>query len=511
MSTQTKAAPLYIHSLEIQNFLGIKYLQVDLNGRSLLVTGSNGVGKTSFMKVLKQLFGGTNTAETPEPIRHGERQSILKCDLGEYLVKESITVGKNDKLDVRLEVLNRDGSKAKTYDGRPVTPTEFMKAITKTNCIDPVEFKQSKPFEQTNALLKLAGAECPVAKVQELTGERFAAKAGESAWAYLERLVGEEGGVFYVRRTEIGRACEVKKGALADQQKQLIAAGGPPTGEAADQDTGQLVAELTELDGQAEAKRTAEKEAADAIEEVRKCRDKIAALASGHALVEKRIADLESQLAAQRQVLAMNEDQRGKAELILAECEQYAADAKITAHGAADPSLRLTEVRAALQSSEAKRKEIAKRRSLADQVERLRLESAQKDAEHERAEALVKALRHLQDHLLDGADLGFPGLSIADGEPRLDGKPLRQSPESVQDEVSLAVAMAQRPALRLIRVADGNHWDSAALDRVFARAKKGDGEPYQLITERVEDVKETRADGTVETRPMPLTLRFWEG
>src|SRR5580698_6288662 len=139
MTTQTEK-PLYIHSLEIQNFLGIKYLQVDLNGRSLEVVGSNGVGKTSFMNTLDQLFGGTDLVAIPEPIHSGERVATLKCDLGEFLLRKRYAHGKDGKLNITMEVTHPDGSKARTYDGRPVTPMEFVRAIVGNGTLDPVAF-----------------------------------------------------------------------------------------------------------------------------------------------------------------------------------------------------------------------------------------------------------------------------------------------------------------------------------------------------------------------------------
>lgn len=86
--------------------------------------------------------------------------------------------------------------------------------------------------------------------------------------------------------------------------------------------------------------------------------------------------------------------------------------------------------------------------------------------------------------LVAGADLPVPGLGI-DGEGvTLDGVPFSQASSAEQIRVSLAMAMAASPTLRIVQIKDGSLLDSDSLSLIAEMAAERD---YQVWIETVGD------------------------
>jgi hypothetical protein len=71
---------LQLLNAEISNFKNIDYKQVDINGRSFFITGSNQMGKSSF---LQGLLSPLDAKWMPiEPIKQGEEKGYIKLKIG---------------------------------------------------------------------------------------------------------------------------------------------------------------------------------------------------------------------------------------------------------------------------------------------------------------------------------------------------------------------------------------------------------------------------------------------
>ena len=57
--------------LEIQNYMNIRALTIEPNGRSVVLRGKNGTGKTSGVSALWSTLAGKAAADTPELIHRG--------------------------------------------------------------------------------------------------------------------------------------------------------------------------------------------------------------------------------------------------------------------------------------------------------------------------------------------------------------------------------------------------------------------------------------------------------
>lgn len=500
--TETEKPALHVISISVENFKALKLAAYQLDGHGALVTGSNGTGKTSLRDAFEAALWGPDARATPEPIRRGEKKAVVKIDLGEFLIRREFT-----PKTTRLIITNPDGSTRLTWQGRAIEPMQLLKALVGPNCLDPVAFLRRKPADQVADVLALAGVGPPVDGVREVTGESHAPKPDESAWAYLQRLAGDETGIYYLRRREIHRQLEIKRGALQDQQKELVRLGGAPTDEPADLDAGQLIAELAELDGQAAARQEAMANLADVQGELQACQEKFGQLESQCTAAEAEITRLEKAMLEQRNLLNTIHGRQINLGDITAEWLWEKRSREAIVKTLPDPATRRAECCAALKSIEANRKGLAARCAAADQVERLRREEDQEKGRHERAEETLKALRDLQANLLDGADLGVTGLVVGDGELRLNDVPLRQASQAQQEEVALAVVTSQKPGLRLVLLDEAEHLDSEARARWVRRCQE---KGFQTIMFCVAEEEVTGPDGRKRREPKPLTLELIE-
>ena len=120
---------MHITRLQIRNFLGLDSVKLDKLGRFVTITGENGVGKSSVLQALMELFKGSGVK--PNLIKTGEKKSELLCEIdGTVLVSRTLTDKTNT---VKVTIDGATESKAATYlanllGGLGVNPIKFFEA-----------------------------------------------------------------------------------------------------------------------------------------------------------------------------------------------------------------------------------------------------------------------------------------------------------------------------------------------------------------------------------------------
>lgn len=109
---------------------------------------------------------------------------------------------------------------------------------------------------------------------------------------------------------------------------------------------------------------------------------------------------------------------------------------------------------------------------------------AQLQAEADRYTARLQAIDEYQHQLISQASFPIEGLGFTDTGVEYEGVPFAQASSSQKLRVSLAMAMALNPTLRVIRVSDGNLLDSEHLALIERMAQEQD---YQLWIELIEE------------------------
>jgi DNA repair exonuclease SbcCD ATPase subunit len=138
-----------------------------------------------------------------------------------------------------------------------------------------------------------------------------------------------------------------------------------------------------------------------------------------------------------------------------------------------------SEVRARLESAEFTNKVIAER----DQRAQIQKEAEELEAQ---SEALTKAMEARAKQKADAiaaAKMPVEGLGFGDGIVTFNGIPFEQCSSAEQLRVSMAIAMAANPKLRVIRIQDGSLLDEDSLAEIGRMAEAQD---YQVWIERVE-------------------------
>jgi len=121
------------------------------------------------------------------------------------------------------------------------------------------------------------------------------------------------------------------------------------------------------------------------------------------------------------------------------------------------------------QATETKEKAIEEAKNLEEQSKAISDRMAARDKV--KADAIARA------------KLPVDGLGFGDGAVTYNGIPLEQSSSAEQLRVSLSIAMAANPKLRVIRIQDGSLLDDDSLTAIAKAAEEND---YQVWIERVD-------------------------
>ena len=482
----TKTDTYRIHQLKIQDFLRVECLQIDADGKNVIITGKNGSGKSSSVDAIFAALGEKPSREMPEPINRGKKKASVKLDLGEYIVEKTWTESGS-----KLVVTAADGSKINRA-------AELLDGLLGKYALDPGAFIVRRGQDQIDDILSIANVSPPVARVQEITGETHEAKPGESANGYLTRLSADEVGTYYVVRRQAHREAEQKMHALQEQQETLASLGGPLQADEQLQSASEILTAIDSLSQQAEKRRALIDAASQAKEKHREALDLMDELAGDVVKeqdvcegLEAQIAGLQKQLAERREGIATLRQRIDKGQAFTMDAGAKFSAAARAADAATDPAPLILDRRQALAGLEANNKALGKRRLAQEQMEALLQESEAAKARHATYDSVLEQLRHLRAHLLDGVDLGVDGLEIGDGELRLNGVTFRQASQAEKIRVACAVAMAQRPKLRLLRVDEGERLDTESRAILFRLAEEND---FQVFLTSVSDTEELKVE-----------------
>lgn len=139
---------------------------------------------------------------------------------------------------------------------------------------------------------------------------------------------------------------------------------------------------------------------------------------------------------------------------------------------------------AAIRADIERAHEAAGNRAKLDERERLRAEA---DALGSDSAALTLAMEQREEAkwaAVAAAKMPVPGLGLADGAVTLDGVPFEQASDAEKLKVSVALAMASNPKLRVVRVRDGSLLDADSLRLLGEMADTFD---MQVWIEKVSD------------------------
>lgn len=190
-----------ISKIQIKNLFGIK--EQTLDGKSVEVTGSNGMGKTSILDAIR--YALTNNSERDYIIKKGEVE-------GEILIETDTGLSINRKKRTQ----SSDYKSIKQNEKEINSPETFLKDIFTPMQLDPIAFTQMSKQEQNRIILDLIEFDWDLNWIKEQFGE---IPAGVDYTQNILEVLNEiqsENGEYYKARQDINRDIRNNRAFISD-------------------------------------------------------------------------------------------------------------------------------------------------------------------------------------------------------------------------------------------------------------------------------------------------------
>lgn len=181
-----------ISQLKIESLYGIE--QLELDGKSIELTGSNGVGKSSVLDAIRLAL--TNNSKRKYIVKNGEKEGsvFVKLDNG-------ISIDRKKRID------KSDYKSIKDNNGNEInSPETFLKNIFTPLQLEPVEFLSMSEQEQNRILLNLIEFNRDKKDfIQEKFGEVPSWVNFDNSILEILNQIQSKEGIYYQNREEINR------------------------------------------------------------------------------------------------------------------------------------------------------------------------------------------------------------------------------------------------------------------------------------------------------------------
>lgn len=430
--------------IHIKNLFGIS--ETELDGRSIEVTGSNGVGKTSIIDSIK--YALTNDSSRDYVIKNGESEGeiFIETDTG-------LTIDRKKRV-------NQADYKNIRQDGKPVqSPEAFVRELFTPLQIDPVKFTQMSRQEQNRIILDLIEFDWDLNWIKEKFGEIPQGVDYQQNILQVLNDIQSEKGVYFQTRQDINREIRNKTAFISDIAKDI------PQG---------FQAEKWEAYDLSEAytKITKAQEYNSRIERAKLFKDSYDNKVRGfQAEMEIAVSNLKSAIAAEREQLT-SEIERKKAEIKAAEDKlnslsdkiadktkifeseyrekvaKLDSDIKVADEYTGKQLVDISAMQAEVKTAEEMKKhlnEYKRMKSMQDELETLE--------EHSKAlTSKIELARELPGEILKTATIPVKGLTVKDGIPLINGLPVSNLSEGEQLQLCVDVALSKPNSLQIILI-----------------------------------------------------------
>jgi len=438
-----------IIQLTAENVKRLKVVDITAVSGLNQITGKNGHGKTSVLDSIWWALGGKEGIQGV-PIRKGAEAGRIRLNLGDIIVERKFLASGTTTLTVR----NATGAEPGTPDKKLPTygsPQEILDALVGRLSFDPLEFAKKKPrdqFEELRAISKLA------VDIESLEAQNDAD---------------------FKKRTDLNRDAKAKH---AQADGIVFPANTPEVtideSEILDsiQSAGDYNAAIETRKGRRQqAQRDANEKKAEGV----RLREKSAAWRADMAA---RVAELRSRadkMEAEAEETATKLDSEATTALNAA----GDLERKIDSAESLPTPIDVSQIREKLNEAKAINANIAKREQRkAIEAEAAMIEASAAALTASMARRAAEKLRAIKE-----AEMPVEGLGFGEGFVTFNGLPFEQASDAERLRVSIAIAMAANPKLRVIRIRDGSLLDD---DGIATISKMAVDQDYQIWMERVD-------------------------
>ena len=387
---------LRIESVTIENIKAITALEFKA-GTVTVISGRNGVGKSSVLDALASVFGG---GHDPDLIRRGAKSGTVTIGLSNGVVMKKSITPKNST----MKVTTQDGGLVKG-------PQSYVKSLTHGMAFDPVSFVEANAKRRLGFLLDAM----PITFGTDALRKALAGRAPFRPMDLAEFNALLDG--LSDQRTETNRSLKQLDGTIAQLETSL-----PPDGDT------DWPAEAESLQGRvSEAEQSIAAAAGDRDLWIEKGK------ASKSEDFGSKIQALEKQILVFRnaRVEACNEIEREGQRMY----EEDVAGCRES----------LQALSGLLGSARQKAEEATRAAATRETVQGFRDEAASKQAVSEDLQGCIENMRDLKTGVL--SELPIPGVDIRDGEVYVDDTPWGHVNKSAQYLVAAQVSSLEKCAL----------------------------------------------------------------
>lgn len=459
--------------IKIRNLFGIS--ETELDGKSIEITGTNGVGKTSVIDAVR--YALTNSSNRDYILKKGENEGeiLIETDTGLYINRKKRS-GQADYKSVK-------------ENGKEVnSPESFLQKLFTPLQIDPVAFTQMTKNEQNRVILDLIEFDWDLNWIKEKFGEIPENINYEQNILQVLSDIQSEKGDYFQRRQNINRdmrnklafiedlAKDIPENYDADYWENYDLSGAYKKLAEINAENGKITRAKTFLDGYNGKMRGIEAEKEIAIsQEEKTISNERTSLLSGIERMKAEIRASEEKLGGLETKLA---DKKALIESRFSESvAKLDADTRIANEYAAKTVVDTTDLEDEINEADAMKNHISDYR----RIVQLRSETDELKKQSDSLTAKIELARTLPGEILQTATIPVEGLTVKDGIPLINGLPVSNLSEGEQLDLCVDVALSKPNSLQIILIDGAEKLSDENRKRLYEKCA---GKGLQFIAAR---------------------------
>ena len=459
--------------IKIRNLFGIS--ETELDGKSIEITGTNGVGKTSVIDAVR--YALTNSSNRDYILKKGENEGeiLIETDTGLYINRKKRS-GQADYKSIK-------------ENGKEVnSPESFLQKLFTPLQIDPVAFTQMTKNEQNRVILDLIEFDWDLNWIKEKFGEIPENVNYEQNILQVLSDIQSEKGDYFQRRQNINRdirnklafiddlAKDIPENYDADYWENYDLSGAYKKLAEINAENGKITRAKTFLDGYNGKMRGIEAEKEIAISQEEKAiNDERTSLLSGIERMRAEIRASEEKLGGLETKLA---DKKALIESRFSESvAKLDADTRIANEYAAKTVVDTTDLEDEINEADEMKSHISDYK----RIIQLRSETDELKKQSDSLTAKIELARTLPGEILQTATIPVEGLTVKDGIPLINGLPVSNLSEGEQLDLCVDVALSKPNSLQIILIDGAEKLSDENRKRLYEKCA---GKGLQFIAAR---------------------------
>ena len=465
--------------IKIRNLFGIT--ETELDGRSVELTGANGVGKTSVIDALR--YALTNKSDRDIIVRQGEKE-------GEILIETDTGLS----IDRKKRTEQADYKSVKENGKEVMAPENFLRQLFTPLQLDPVAFTLMDAKSKNRAILDLIEFDWDLNFINDKFGEI-------PSWINYEQNILEvlsdmqsENGQWFKERQNVNRDIRNKQAFIEDIAKDIPADYQAEKWEA--YDLGAAYKKLEQIKEHNSRIERAKLFRSSYDSKLRKLEaDKMIEISAEEKAIsterETLLSDIErmkAQIKASEDKLAglsgKLEDKKALAESRFNEAKtKLDADMSVADEYTDKQPIDFAELQKEVENAEEMKRhlnEYSRMKGMQSELEELKAQSDEYTRKIERA-------RTLPGEILETAKIPIEGFTVQNGIPLINGLPVANLSEGEQLSLCVDVAISKPNGLQVILIDGTEKLSSENREKLYSKChEKG----IQFIATRTTDSSE---------------------